>query len=227
MMELPQQLEEGVYKIPLILPKSLQSRSEEFQNVLIEAQKRVKKFANQFYWKEEIKRSFADKCHIFDSKADFDQTLIRIFGLDCSTKLPKTFCAALESRVLLAVSPELYAEAYPEGIEEGSYEKLLAHEMVHRLHIRILKGNEDAMGSIWFYEGFAIYGSGQFEDSSTKLPSSEIWDIVQQEKRLSYKKYGTVFRYFLNKASLHELVEQAGKKTFTSWLAQFKGDSTV
>jgi hypothetical protein len=70
----------------------------------------------------------------------------------------------------MAVSPELYAENYPEGIEEDSYEKLLAHKIAHGLHIRILNGDEGRMGPTWFFEGFAIYAVEQFRES-TCIPS--------------------------------------------------------
>ena len=92
--------------------------------------------------------------------------------------------------------------------------------MAHRLHIRILEGDEDAMGPIWFYEGFAIYAAGQFETFS--LDSTEIWKIVRSTERESYRKYGAVFRYFLKMVSIRELIEHAGKDDFQEWLQQIE-----
>ena len=40
-----------------------------------------------------------------------------------------------------------------DGDEENAFEKLLAHEMAHRLHIRILNGNENAMGQYGSMKG--------------------------------------------------------------------------
>ena len=122
-----------------------------------------------------------------------------------SFKLDKTFSAALEKRRLIAISPVIYAENYPDGIEENSFEKLFTHEMAHRFHIRLLDGDEDAMGPIWFFEGFAIYAAGQFCNSKLKLTENEIWEIVNSTARGSYKKYDYVFRYFLEKIPLNNL----------------------
>ena len=90
--------------------------------------------------------------------------------------------------------------------------------MAHRLHIRILKGDEEAMGPIWFFEGFAIYAAGQFENRSLKLNADEIREIVKSESRGSYVRYGAVIRYFLEKAAIHELVQHAGQRVFFEWL---------
>jgi hypothetical protein len=38
------------------------------------------------------------------------------------------------------------------------------------------------------------------------------------EERGSYRQYASVFRTFLSKASLHQLVEMAGKQYFIEWL---------
>ncbi len=70
-----------------------------------------------------------------------------------------------------------YAEIYPEGIEDKSFEKLLTHEMAHRLHIRILDGNEEAMGPIWFFEGFAIYIADQLIKPEINLSKKEMYEI--------------------------------------------------
>ena len=85
-----------------------------------------------------------DSVMVFDDKALFDKALLTLSGADTSMQLPPTYFAALERRVLIVMSPGYCARVYPEGNEPGSYPKLLAHEMAHRLHIRILGGNEEA-----------------------------------------------------------------------------------
>ena len=94
----------------------------------------------------------------------------------------------------------------------------MAHEIAHRLHVRILNGNEEAMGPLWFFEGFALYAANQFEDSSLILSEEEIGEIIRSEERGSYEKYAFVFRYFLKKKPLEDMIEQAGKKDFIRWL---------
>lgn len=80
----------------------------------------------------------------------------------------------LENRRLMAVAPQMYHDSYPDGREKNAYEKLLAHEIFHRLHVRILNGNEESMGPVWFFEGFAIYAADQFSESHAKMTDSEI-----------------------------------------------------
>jgi len=90
--------------------------------------------------------------------------------------------------------------------------------MAHRLHVRILNGNEDAMGPIWFFEGFAILAANQFENSIPELSEKEIWSIVESTDRGSYQKYATVILFFLKKTSLKEMISHASHTHFTEWL---------
>lgn len=219
-MKKPLMIEECVYKIPLILSKSLETQRSELEQALISSQRRIRDFAKQYGWKHLTKESFADRAEIYDNKVEFDQALIRLTRTAPSVEIPKTYSAVLEKRVIISVSPELYTQNYPEGIEDKYFEKLIAHEIAHSLHIRILDGNEDAMGPIWFFEGFAIYAAGQFENYSFELGPKEIWEIVRSNERRSYKKYGAVFRYFLKKASIKDLIEKAGTADFLEWLQQ-------
>lgn len=213
-------IEEGVYKIPLLLPKSLEPQKDRLEETLLSAQRRLRSFAVRNGWDDFVSDRLADRAEIYDDKDAFDQAFCRLCDVEPTKKLPMTYSATSERGVFIAVSPELYAQNYPEGIEEKSFEKLITHEMAHRLHIRILEGDEDAMGPIWFYEGFAIYAAGQFEKFS--LESTEIWKIVRSTERGSYRKYGAVFRYFLKMVSIRELIEHAGKDDFLRWLNQLE-----
>ncbi len=179
-------------------------------------------FAERHGWGHLTGKSFADRAAMFDSKEAFDRAVIEVCELDPSTRLLPTACAALERRVLLSVSPELYARVYPEGVEEGSFEKLLAHEMAHRLHIRILDGDEDAMGPVWFFEGFAIHAAGQFRDSAPRLSHGEIWETIRSRTRGSYARYASVFGHLLKYAELAELVAMAGREDFLGWLREIE-----
>jgi hypothetical protein len=217
-MRKPRLIEEGVYSVPLYLPSSLRPRRRQFKQTLLAAQRRIVKFAEKQGWKDLTTQSFFDRARIFDKKTYFDKTLASVAGMPPSTVFPKTYSAALEGRVLMAVSPELYAENYPEGVEEDSFEKLLAHEIAHRLHIRILNGNEEVMGPIWFYEGFATYAADQFKECAWPN-ANEIREILASQDRGDYRKYARVFRFFAKKAPIKELIQQASKKDFSIWLS--------
>jgi hypothetical protein len=216
-MEKPCLVEDGVYKVPLILPESLEHERRELELLLLGAQRRIANFAELHGWKDLTRESFFDRAEIYDTKEAFDRALAKVAGAAEQIEFPKTCSAALENRVLMAVSPALYSENYPEGVEEDSYEKLLAHEMAHRLQIRILKGNEDAMGPIWFFEGFAIYAADQFSQDESPLESAEIRSMISASARTSYRRYGLLFRYLTGRASIGELIEHARRADLDLW----------
>jgi hypothetical protein len=118
----------------------------------------------------------------------------------------------------MSISPQLYDTIFPEGIETDSFEKLITHELAHCLHVRILDGEEEKMGPIWFFEGFAIFAAGQFINDTSK--PTNLWEIVERERRGSYLQYGRVFGYFVDKIPLRELIRQSCKDNFIEWLKQ-------
>ena len=214
------QIEDSVYEIPVQLTESLEQQRSTFQEIIIAAQRRLRSFAQKHNWHNHTQQPFAKLFQIYSDKKSFDHNLLSTCGLDTNTKLPATYCAALEQEILMSVSPDLYRSLYPDGDEKDAFEKLLAHEMAHRLHIRILNGDENAMGAVWFYEGFALYAAGQFEKNAPRLNTAEIWTIVNDPERGSYKKYASVFQYFLKKVPIHQLVENAAKDDFANWLKE-------
>jgi hypothetical protein len=204
--------------IPLILSLSLEQRRAEFQSYLDEALKNIRNFAAKHNWQDLTKESFFDSVMIFDDKQKFNITLLKVAEADTTMELPDSYCAALENRILMAVTPEFYEKVYPQGIEENSYAKLFTHEIAHRLHVRILHGNEDAMGPVWFYEGFALFAADQFVHSQVKLDKKEMVELMTNPERGSYEKYNFIFRYFANQLSLHDLIGRAKDKDFNEWL---------
>ena len=204
--------------IPLILPGSLENRRLEFQGYVNSARNNITTFSKQYGWEEFTQQDFMDSVIIFDDKIIFNKTVLKLAGEDTAMKLPDTYCATIEKRTLVAVSPEFYANVYPEGIEERSYEKLLTHEMAHRLHVEILMGNEEAMGPMWFYEGFAMYVANQFAESQSILSKEEMITIMKEPDRGSYVKYNYIFRYFVKKVPLKELIIRARNKNFNEEL---------
>jgi hypothetical protein len=213
-----EEIEYGVYKISVSLPDSLFKKKNIFENIIINSQKRLKSFSNNYDWIEYIKENFANICEIYDDKQEFNKRIKQIFQLGEDIQIPDTYSAFLENKIIAAVSPRLYQENFPEGIEESSYEKLLCHEMAHQFHIRLLDGDEEAMGPVWFFEGFAIYASNQFSDVETNIDVNEIIQIIDEKERGSYKKYSMVFKYVLNKIQLPTLVEKAGNEGFNEWV---------
>jgi hypothetical protein len=212
--------EYGVHLIPIQLAESLEGKRVLLEDTLLAAQRRLRDFAQKHAWQAYVKEPFASHFRVYSDKASFNRALLEICGLDPAIELPATYCAALEQDVLMSVSPELYRALYPEGDEECAFEKLLTHEMAHRLHIRILGGNEQGMGPVWFYEGFALYAAGQFEKNLPALDFPKIRTIILNPERGSYRGYAAVFHYFLGKASIQSLIEMAAKAEFIDWLKE-------
>jgi hypothetical protein len=217
---LPIQIDFGVFDVPIHISTALELQRNFLLSTFLSTQRWLRNFAHQHNWEKHVKEPFASRLHIYADKASFDHDLQKICRLEPTLELPKTYCAALEQGVLMSVSPELYQTLYPEGVEEFAFEKLLSHEMAHRLHIRILGGNEQGMGSVWFYEGFALIAASQFEKTAPHLNADEIWDIVSAQERGDYRRYAAAFRYFLGKTSIQQLIEMADKEEFVCWLRE-------
>ena len=211
-------LEEGVFAIPLWLDHRLEGLRGGLQAQIGQAQRQLLAFAQQHDWSVHMREPLARKVVIFAEKKEFDTEIRRLFQLGPEFEIPETHCATLHQEQLLTVSPALFTELYPTGIEPDSFTKLLVHELAHWLHIRLLAGNEEAMGPIWFYEGFALNAAGQLKQHAPALTPAEIWAIARSDERLSYQNYVTVFTYFQQFASLPELVARAGDESFLDWL---------
>lgn len=208
---------------PLVLPEELENRRDEFLRYIHSARENIRNFASGYCWDNLVEEEFFDQVMIFDDKKKYNTALLKLVEADCNLELPDTYCAALEKRILMAVTPEYYARVYPDGIEERSYEKLLTHEIAHRLHIRILNGDEEAMGPIWFFEGFAIFAADQFSQSKLILNKDEMTDLMRDPQRGSYVKYNYIFRYFVSKIPLPDLVFKAKQDNFSEdliWLLE-------
>lgn len=219
-------LSPGIYDVPIELSKSLESRRKELRQDFINAQIRLKKFADENGWASLLDKSLVKKVEIYDTKAGWDKRL-RQFYPDAPKVIPKTFSAAIEKDIFFSVSPDVYLVNFPEGGKESNaFEKLITHELAHRLHVRICKGDENKMGPMWFWEGYAVYAADQLNYNSPKLSHDEIWKIARAKDRGSYLKYNVVFRYFLDGMTLSDYVKKAGEPNFMSYLEKREAAAT-
>lgn len=121
------------------------------------------------------------------------------------------------------MKPEEYSRLRPEyATEPDAWTRLVAHEIVHRLHVAILDGNEEAMGPPWFYEGFAVVGAGQplGEDIVLTSAAEALSTVKNTQSRGSYRYYAAAVRYFAGRVPLRDLVQHAGRADFESWLLE-------
>lgn len=86
----PPMMNDGIYSIPLTLPRSLEPDRATFEETLLSAQRRVHDFAAANGWLSLGYKSFADRAEFFDDKTAYDWMLLRLVGEPESTKLPAT-----------------------------------------------------------------------------------------------------------------------------------------
>ena len=122
----------------------------------------------------------------------------------------------------MAVTPEENSRLNPEYVrQEDAWMRLLAHEIAHRLHIAVLEGDEEAMGPTWFFEGFAVFASGQqLGDPVTYKTADEALTGVHSGEPLAYRRFGAALKYFADRIALSDLIRQAGKGDFEDWLRE-------
>src|SRR5579884_1684800 len=148
----PNQIEPGVFDVLVIVSDPQDSRREQYRRVFHNAQRRLLSFAKPYGWDSLMHESFVKQIEIYDSKAAFDRRLCELDSQAHNKAIPKTFVAGVENGILLIVSPEVLNDNVPEAHNlPDAYEKLMVHELAHRLHIRICNGDEARMGPIWFY----------------------------------------------------------------------------
>ena len=193
----------------IVLPESRAPQRRDVAPQVDSAVQELAAFARAHGWDSLVTEPFMDSVMIFDRKKDFDHQLLMLAGADTTMELPSTYCGALEARTLVVMSPGYYDAVYPDGREPHAWVKLLVHEMAHRLHVRILNGNEEAMGPIWFYEGFAIHAAGQLTHAAPTLDSTGMRAVMDDPERGSYALYGAVFNHFAQRHTLADLVRWA------------------
>jgi hypothetical protein len=193
------------------------------------AEEIVRAFAAEHGWEEHAARRAFDSVEIVADREALWARVLELYEAPDDTPLPdQPPVAALEARVLLAVTEEEYARAHPEyAREDESFAKLLAHEILHRLHIAIV-GDEEKMGPRWFYEGFAVVASGQrFDAGLTYATAAEALAGTRETDALAYRRYAAALRFFLRCASIEELVDRAWREDFERDLESMCPDSVI
>lgn len=196
-----------------------ESKYHYYTNQFNLANKIINDFCHVFQMKDYIDIEFIDEMIVFDDHLLFAKTVSEQLCLDGSSFM-KTFCVVSVQKTLYIMTPEYFSKVYPQGIETHSYAKLIAHEIAHQLHLLILKGKEDLMGPIWFYEGFAIFAANQFLGKPAYIPNAHLKKIIQTNDRLFYMYYGYIFRRLMEKADLFEMIGKASDEDFGNLVYQ-------
>jgi hypothetical protein len=185
------------------------------------AEQRIEAFSRRFGWERACSPPLFERLEICPCQATLWLRIKELEGLDSSAALPTDGLAAgLCKGVLLAIPASEFMRIRPEYARDGeAWSRLLAHELAHELHLRILKGDANAMGPQWFYEGFAIYAAGQDLGGGPAIATfDEALAAMGAEGRGAYAQFAQAFCFITGFLPLPELVSQAGRCDFTAWL---------
>lgn len=209
----------------LTLPECEETRRGAFAGAVVRALEIVGEFAARYGWGEKRVEPFFRAVEIYETRDELWTRILDLHGLEDVPVPTDALTAALEEGILLAVVPEEAERARPEYFNTlDDWTRALAHEILHRLHIRILDGEEERMGDPWFFEGFAIFGSGQRLGAELEPETfAEAMDLTRMEGRGSYAGFAAAFRFFAQRVPLPELVAHAGDKDFEDWLRKRVG----
>lgn len=203
------------------LPPALDDQRPTLEQTVVDAQHIVDAFAAQHDWQAQARLHF-DSVEIHATQASLWQRVLAIHDMPSTTPLPTSGLAAvLEGRVLMAVTPHVYREMHPAYTEQADfYTRILAHEIVHHLHVAVLQGDEDAMGPTWFFEGFAVVGSGQQMGAPLAYASVDeaLAGAHDMKSPQAYRRFAAAVRFFMQRVPLTEMVAHAKDDDFEDWL---------
>lgn len=205
----------------IFVPAGSEHRRGEIAQAVCDAVAIVKAFAAFYAWAPLAKEPFFSRVEIFPSNETLWKHLLELNQLPYDFPPPTdAVTAVLENGTLMAVFFEEAQRARPEYFKiHLDWVQALAHEMVHRLHVRVLNGNEDAMGPQWFYEGLAIIGSGQPLDRDIAVQDiGKALELTAATACGSYACYAAALRFLMKRIPLQRLVEHAADPDFETLL---------
>jgi hypothetical protein len=210
----------GAFEANLILPAGHESRRADVVRAVADAVDIVHRFAVQHGWSSHVTAPFFRGVELYLTQEELWQRILELNDVQDVPVPTDALTAALEKDILLAVVREEAERARPEYFQtEDDWVRALAHEMIHRLHVRILGGNENAMGPQWFYEGFAVLGSGQALGIDQRVDDVDnALSMAAFTGRGAYARYAAAIRFFAERIPLQRLVANAERAAFQDWL---------
>ncbi|HEX2339645.1 MAG TPA: hypothetical protein VHI98_04125 [Vicinamibacterales bacterium] len=211
------------------VPSIYESRRKGVAEAVAAALDIVYAFAAEQGWSSYVKEPFFRGVEIFETQDALWRRMLQLNQLEDAPRPTDALTAALESGVLLAVVPEEAEAARPEYFRSpDDWVRALAHEIIHRLHVRVLNGNEDAMGPQWFFEALAVLGSGQSLGEDIRVDSVEqSLELTRTGGRGSYGRYAAALRFLVKRIPLQRIIDNAAAADFEEWLRTESEKSNV
>ncbi|MCP3928634.1 MAG: hypothetical protein GY705_05980 [Bacteroidetes bacterium] len=198
--------------------ENLHHRKNEFATKLEFAFALVDNFTSKYGWQTLAIEPFVDQLRVFESQLSLWKEIKDITKTKESKPSTTGLSSALISKTLLVITPEEYERIRPEyATIDNAWARLLAHEIFHQLHIRIVV-KEELMGPKWFYEGFAMYAAGQHIIAEKPSSIKEVFEAMNAKKRGAYAKYEALFNLLVENIELNETIKRASQKDFHKWL---------
>jgi hypothetical protein len=124
-------VEQGVFRVPLKLPTTLESDRPALEEAVLAAQRSVMAFARRNGWEALCRESLLDRAGIFEDRSPYEKTLRQMRSVPAKEALKDVPPALLEERALIALSPALSGQTQ-------DYAGLLAHALARGLYRRVL-----------------------------------------------------------------------------------------
>lgn len=211
-------MQETPCSVQLKVDDEIRARKQEFCTAVEQAMQNVDAFARAYKLEKYLEKPIISSAEVVRDRARLEHRLREMYGAPPSVVFPPGLSAGNDAKSILVIMPEEEAKKYSaKFIEAGFYVKLLTHELIHLLHIRLVDGKEDEMGPMWFFEGFAVMGSKQLENFEWPAFQKEFVEILDP-KRGDYRKYGFAVRNLARKQEISELVQRARRADFDDWV---------
>lgn len=205
-------------RIQIEVPVSLKAMEVKFRSSIERGEAELKKFAHQQGLSKFTDVNLVKRAVLLENKNQYDDLMRRSSNLPPDSKIPTSFVAIAEADVLWILPPEEVARLNPRDAKDPNfYSKLVAHELGHVLHVRALRGKETEMGPVWFYEGFAVAAANQYDDFAWPEYEEEFEQVIRDQARGDYRKYGAIFRKLLERHSMTELLTRAKEDDLNDW----------
>lgn len=191
------------------------AHDKNFSRILDNSISTLLAFSKSHQLKVDRPESFVEKVILYETKESFDKMISDSPEWPKGNKVPATYVGLGQKKKFHVVSWEAYRKIHPnESISD--YQKLITHELTHLLHIAFLNNQEDDMGPLWFFEGFACFVAEQYPDAA--LPSKEqLARILSDDKRGNYSDYVSVFRTLAKVKPITQLLLDAKSPKFSDW----------
>lgn len=160
-------------------------------------------------------RGIAHEVQVFATKAEFDRFLQVTGEWPAQTQVPENVVSVFNNGRLLATAEADARRTNPAIDSHDAYVRILAHELVHGLHVAVLRGDKSAMGPRWFFEGFAVAAAGQFDEQ--QISAADYRAVIAGLPKADYRLFGATVRKLAQTHSYADLIERARKPGFDEW----------